>query len=131
MALRWEWTEKCGTATIETSGKYFPDGLPRTKEVSLYQGNALLIMLNEFEEDGKQMWSMNSFFCDKEHAKRCLGLDKQYGEGNMYNDLNRLTKIRFNKAKIKKTDLKTLVTLFTQADFEDLTIELYTEKEEK
>ena len=123
MALRWDWDEKCGEATITQKRG------DEVKEytLTLYQGNAFLIMLNEFEEDGKQMWAMWNFFISKDHAKRCLGLDKTYSDENMFDeDTNRLTKIRLNKAKMGKADLKALVTMLIQA-FDHITIEIFNE----
>lgn len=121
MALQWDWNEKCGEATIQQTW----DGETTEHTVSLYQGNAFLIMLNEFEEDGKDMWSMSNFFVDKDHAKRCLGLDKNYSDTNIFDkDIHRLTRIRLNKAKMRKSDFKVLVTMLTQA-FDKITIEVY------
>ena len=67
MALHWQWEEKCGTVCM-ADGKRFP----------WYEGNGLMIVLNEWDENGETYWSMNWFFADKEHAKNCLGLTKGY-----------------------------------------------------
>ena len=52
----------------------------------MYEGNALLIMLNEHNN----MWDVFSFWADVDHAKNCLGITK--GTYNMYdteyNNLN-------------------------------------------
>lgn len=67
MALRWDFNEdKMGYV-------HYADG----NTIKLYNGNAFCIMLTEWEEDGKSLYSLASFFADKEHAKRCLGLAKE------------------------------------------------------
>ena len=60
MALNWLWKDKCGEATIR-----FWDGEERT--VNLYEGNAFLIFVNEFEENGRNMYTVWSFFVDEAH----------------------------------------------------------------
>lgn len=122
MALNWDWNKKIGEAVI-----YNYDG---DYTYSLYQGNAFLIILWEYkDENGKDMWQMSNFFADKEHAKNCLGLSKDYEGENIYNTgYYKLKKIRINKAKYKYT--KDLVDMLIKA-FDEIEIELYTEKEEK
>lgn len=44
----------------------------------MYNGNAFVIINNEWDEDGEHYYSLYNFFADKEHAKRCLGLDPKY-----------------------------------------------------
>lgn len=69
--LVWSWSDKCGELT------------DRYGTVNLYEGNALLIMIKEWTlEDGTEQYQVVSFFCDKEHAKNCLGLSK--GHENIY-----------------------------------------------
>lgn len=116
MALYWDWKEKCGEATIVQ--EY--DGERHEYTLSLYTGNAFLIMLNEYEEDGKQMYGMASFWVDEGHMKRCLGLDKKGGHTtNIHRDM---TKIRLHKTKCR--NLKKIVPALVQA-FDNLTIEIY------
>ena len=69
MALTWEWSEKCGEITLEQKTE---SGDWRQFPLSLYKGNAFLIMLAENDEDNT--YQMFGFFADKEHAKACLGL---------------------------------------------------------
>lgn len=120
MALYWNWKEKCGEATLkQRNGEE-----EREFTLSLYTGNAFLIMLREYEEDGKQMYDMDSFWVDKEHMKRCLGLAK--GCSNMYEEgWSRITKFRLNKAKCRYW--KQIVPAVAQA-FENIEIELFTEE---
>lgn len=72
MALRWDWKNQIGNLTI--------DG----KTYSLYEGNAFMICLREYEKEGETYWDMVTFFVDKDHAKRCLGLAK--GHKNIWED---------------------------------------------
>ena len=70
MSLNWNWNEKVGYAIVESQGKTF--------ELSLYKGNAYLIFIDEYEENGDKYYSLYSFFADKQHALNCLGLAKGY-----------------------------------------------------
>lgn len=127
MALNWLWSEKCGELTFSQNYKG-----EEYKEftVDLYQGNALLIMIYPYKENGEDWYSMWGWFLDKGHMKRCLGLEKSSDgtKENLYNrDGCRFLKIRLNKAKNRYW--KDIVTSLAMA-FDDLTIELYSEKEE-
>ena len=65
MAVRWEWKQKVGEFTF--------DG----QTVNLYEGNCFLIGIKEFKNDeGEDVYNLSWFFADKQHAKRCLGLEK-------------------------------------------------------
>ena len=127
MALRWDWKEKVGEIDFEQTR----DGKTNTYTLSLYEGNALLIMLYEYNKDGKDMYDMWSFFVDKTHAKKCLGLQKN-ADGelvNFYDDgWNKITEIRLNKAKSR--NFKDIIELFSKA-FDNITIEIYTEKDKE
>lgn len=74
MALHWQWEDKCGEATLVQMHEGEDD---KVFTLSLYPGNAYLIMLHEREEDGKDVWSMFSFWADKDHMKNMLGLNKK------------------------------------------------------
>ena len=64
MALNWNWNNKIGELLIRQGEKEFT--------ISIYQGNALAIFIHEYKnEDGKDVYSMYNFFCDKEHFKNC------------------------------------------------------------
>ena len=127
MALYWDWDDKCGEATMV---RKIGNREPKEFTISLYEGNAFLIFIYEYTEDGKEMYNMQGFFVDKPHMKRCLGIDKKYKEtygNNMYDKpYNKITKIRINKAKCRH--YKDIVTAFAEA-FENIEIEIYTEKE--
>lgn len=120
MALNWKWEDRIGTMTLRQGANEF--------DLSLYEGNAYLIMLHEYEEDGKNLYTMYSFFADKEHMKNMLGLSKKnhYGENFLNEPGNKATKFRINKKKYSHT--KELVTALAEA-FDDITIELFTEEE--
>ena len=117
MALNWNWEDKIGTIDIFN--------VDEVRTYSLYQGNAFLIMLWEYEENGKEMWSMHSFFVDKEHAKNMLGLSKGFDTNAMNEERYCIKKIRLNKTKYRYT--KDLVDMLLKADFKDITIEIYSE----
>ena len=74
MALRWDWDECIGELEIENQAKC---------KIRVYQGNCLLIFLNEWNnEQGEKLWSMYNFFADKAHFDNCKK-DKEwnYAEG--------------------------------------------------
>ena len=123
MALRWDFNEKVGEVTFK---KETGDGI-KDFVVDLYQGNAYLIMIYEWDEDGDRMYNLQGFFCDKEHMKNCLGLNKRRGyTENIYNKpYDKLTKIRLNKAKYSYT--KEVIDAFVQA-FDEIEIEIYSEE---
>lgn len=63
MALRWQWDECIGELEIENQNK---------ARIRVYQGNALAIFLNEWEDkSGEAVWSMYNFFADKGHFDNC------------------------------------------------------------
>lgn len=64
MAIRWDFKkDRIGTAiTTEDT------------ELTLYTGNAFIIALTETETTYNLQW----FFADEQHAKNCLGLNKEY-----------------------------------------------------
>ena len=119
MALQWQWSEKCGEAIFRNIRE------DKTFSINLYEGNAFLIFIDEFEENGENMWRMYSFFVDEVHAKNCLGLTK--GQSNIFNDKAvRLEKVRLNKQKYNK--VSKLVNMLIKA-FDAIEIEIYSEDE--
>lgn len=120
MSLNWSWKDKIGNATLVSRGKEY--------DISLYDGNAYLIELYEYTEDDKDMYQLQGFFADKEHAQRCLGIKKGYETygHNMYETEDyKWTKIRLNK---KYRHLKELTGMLVQA-FNNITIEVYEDGE--
>lgn len=128
MGLIWRWENKCGECIIESITPH-EDGTRKTTTLNLYEGNAFLIFIHEFEEDGRDMYDLWTFWSDKTHMNRCLGLDKKwytYGK-NIYTDgYSRIVKIRLNKTKCRH--YKDIVTAMAQA-FDQLEIEVYTEED--
>lgn len=126
MALNWEWSAKCGEIVVRHD---FGD---RKEDVtlSLYEGNAYLIMLHEFKDNGKDKYELFSFWADAYHMKNCLGLNKRQGyDRNMYaGPGDQFLKVRLNKAKCRRW--KELLTAMMQA-FDELTIEIYTDDGEQ
>ena len=114
MALNWLWSEKVGEADIQQRGIEFT--------CSLYQGNAYLIFIYEWEEDGQYLYQMHSFWADKDHMKNMLGLNPKNGFSvNEFNlESERLVAIRINR-KMRYT--KEIVSALVQA-FDNLKIEL-------
>lgn len=103
MALTWEWKKLSGTITENNYGK--------DVTFNFYEGNALMIVMNEYKnEEGKEMYSLHWFFCDEAHAKNCLGLVK--GKDNMFEpgQVKSLTIYRDNCRQWEK-----IVKLFTKA----------------
>lgn len=129
MALNWLWSEKCGEIEVV---QMHPDEEDRRFTLSLYKGNAYLIMLHEYndEKTGEDMYSMFSFFSDKDHAKNCLGIAKgkaRWDDGRNIFDTpyQKFTRLRLNKKK--HPYWKDLVTMFAQA-FDNITIEVVSEE---
>lgn len=123
MALTWQWKDVAGKALIQQT---FGDET-RDFVLTLYEGNAYLIFMNEYEENGKDMYSVHSFWVDKAHMNRCLGLEKKNPDSyNMYNTpMNKLLKIKLNKAHCQY--IKQIVSALVQA-FDELEIEIYNEE---
>lgn len=119
MALNWNWEDKCGEITL----RQIHEG-EETKEytINLYQGNATLIMIQEYTGDnGEDMYELFSFFADKQHMKNSLGLAK--GEYNIFNTpYQTITKLCLNKAKNRHW--KDIVAAFAAA-FDKISIEIY------
>lgn len=86
MAVRWEWKEKVGEFTYNGY------------TVNLYEGNAFLIGIEEFKNDeGEDVYRIAWFFADKQHAKRCLGLEK--GSYDMFEGLVEHITLYLDKSK--------------------------------
>lgn len=125
MSLNWDWNKKVGTLEAEVHfGKTV-----ETEEVSLYEGNALLIMIYEYKEGDKDMYALWSFWADEQHAKNMLGMNKKgrFTENVFDSDATKVKGIRLNKAKSR--NWKKIVKLLTEA-CDNIKIELYTETDE-
>ena len=116
MALQWKWNEKCGEAVLQQT----IDGETRDFTLNLYTGNAFLIMIHEYEEDGENMYNLHSFWFDKKHMENCLGITE--GHDNMYSGYQTLTKFRMDMVKCRYW--KEIAVALKKA-FPDMVIELY------
>lgn len=125
MSLNWNWNDKCGEATLVQKR----DDKEYEYTLTLYDGNAWLIMLHGHEDErGEVVYDLHSFWADKEHMKRMLGLDKKHGYKDNYHeeDWSKITKFRLNKDKL--THFKDIVPAIAQA-FSNVTIEIYSDEE--
>lgn len=124
MAIQWTWDNKVGEAIFEQTF----DGNTKQFTNTLYNGNAYLIFLNEWTEDGVEKYSLHSFFADRKHMKIMLGLEKG-SDGTKVNYFNtnysKLVKIRLNK---KCRYLSEIIGALVRA-FDNLEIEIYSEEE--
>ena len=75
MALNWEWKNKIGTAKLVQEQD---DGTFRRFKIDLYRCNGLFVACYHYKQDGRKVYDLVNFACDKEHFKRCLGLSKGY-----------------------------------------------------
>lgn len=120
--LHWDFKQKIGEVEIFNYDK--------AVTYNLYQGNAFLIMLYEYEENGKAMYSMHNFFTDETHAKRCFGVDKKDSRSYGHNIFNqpqyKMLKIKLNKSRYGDKNTQKLVKMLLEA-FNELTIEFYEE----
>jgi len=99
----------------------------KEESITLYEGNAVLIMIKEWiDEDDKEVWTMFSFWTDLQHMKNCLGLNKKegYTENVYVNSHSKISKIRLNKKRLRYTEK--IATSLIKA-FDNLVIEIYSE----
>ena len=118
MSLNWSWNDKMGDMTIVQE---HPGDEPREFNINIYKGNAYMIFLNEYKEDGEDMYNLYNFFVDKEHFKNCLGLTKGY-KRNILEDWG-IKKMRLN---LKYKDVPDIIKMFAQSGLA-IEIELYKE----
>lgn len=117
MALNWLWENKCGT--LVEAGRRWNEETQKTEDAeysyTLYDGNALMIALAEWEEDGETYWQMGDFWVDEKHMENC-----------MEDNASRFIKIRLNTKKIAKKKLNTIIKACIKYG---ITIELYASEE--
>lgn len=62
MSLNWNWKEQTSSVEVKCiNGDW--------KEVKIYNGNALAIIIAEYEDN---TYNVISFMCDRDHAIRCF-----------------------------------------------------------
>lgn len=110
MALQWSFKEKAGTVTEKRGDQVVTN--------NFYEGNALMIVTQEYERDGEQFYDMQWFFVGTDHAKNCLGLSK--GHDNMFGP-DGITHMVIYREHCRYW--KDLINLFVKA-FPKITIEL-------
>ena len=89
MALTWRWKEKRGQIIgRDNDGKIF--------SANIYEGNAPLIALSEWDEGEDHYYAPYLFFVDDEHAKKCLGLKKNT-DGEKRNLYPEIEEVRLSK----------------------------------
>lgn len=92
MSLNWQWKERVGYLVTDDQEEIRKTW--KNYRINLYRGNAPLIAISEWEnEKGNMMYQPFSFFCDEDHAKRCLGLAKDsdyimFGVKEIHLDVN-------------------------------------------
>lgn len=103
MSLNWLWNKNVGTLKIEQTwtGRGELDGVHEWT-LHLYEGNAFLIILwqEEPDENGDFTYSLNNFFTDKEHLKRCV-----QNNPDIFDDWKELTINRENYPEKKYLEL--------------------------
>ena len=107
MALNWKWNDKVGEMNII-------DFTGEERAVSLYEGNAYIIMLNQWKENDEEYWSMYGFWNDEKDMKICL---EQKGTDTIIG-------FSFDKKKLKKTKLRKMVSTIVDT-FDEITIKIY------
>ena len=120
MSLNWEWKNRCGTLEAEC---LTGSGETKLFELSLYRGNAMLIVLDESETS----YTMISFFADEYHLKNMLGMNKKEGftENHVKNWGWKKLRINTKKYDCHKKLMKMLDLLIQGVP--ELKIELYQE----
>ena len=109
--LNWQWSNKLGYLVTKDDNNGY--------KINLYGGNALMIAVWEWKENDKDMYSLYTFFADKDHAKRCLGLAKgsdyimdSIKEIHLYGDDDRiweLAKLWYKAIQRYKLDVKLIL----------------------
>ena len=124
MSLNWQWNDKMGEVIYNpipaTSAEATPR--PRPYVTNIYQGNALMIWVNE-DPEGKT-YSLNNFCADMEHFKNMLGLNakKGYSDTNLFDEWCKdVQVIRLNT---RYKSVPKIVEAFARAKT-PVTIELY------
>lgn len=123
MSLNWEWTDKMGEV-IYTDDMYTP-GHPYV--CNIYQGNALMIWVNEWANDptAGTSYSLGNFCVDIENLRNMLGLNakKGYSTTNLFNDYH----IKLLRLNTRYKSVPKIVAEFAKAHT-NVKIELYYEE---
>lgn len=118
MALNWQWNDKMGEVLYKDGSKQ-----------NLYEGNALMIALHEYEENGEKYYSLTWFADDKTHLKNMLGLSRNYSNENRFAKKFGIVGFRFNtRYATIPAIVSDLIRGYAKSK-SPLTIELYYEEE--
>ena len=126
MSLNWEWTDKMGEV-IYTDYRYTTG---HTCITNIYQGNALMIWVNEWANDPSDptagtSYSLGNFFVDIDHLRNMLGLNakKGYSTENLFNGYH----IKLLRLNTRYKSVPKIVAEFAKAHT-NIAIELYYEE---
>lgn len=127
MALNWNFNDKIGELYLHYDSPHAPDD-SGDFTYSLYQGNALLIVVAEYkDEQDRDLYAVTNFFLDKEHMKNVLGLNprKGYRVNSFFTQPGWTMKgIKLNKRRYDHTSV--LAEALIRA-FDNITIEIVSE----
>ena len=132
MSLNWSWDSCCGEAVFESTYWNPLEGKDETRQFTtkLYQGNAYLIFIYHYEENGEKMYTLHTFFADKEHMKNCLGLNKKWSKDNIFNEDGYSKLVKISLDKNHNAYVKQIVDALVQANFSKLEITVYDSSKE-
>ena len=123
MSLNWEWTDKMGEV-IYTDDHYDQE---HPYQTNIYQGNALMIWVNEWANDptAGTSYSLGNFCADMEHFRNMLGLNakKGYSTENLFNSYH----IKLLRLNTRYKSVPKIVAEFAKAHT-NIAIELYYEE---
>lgn len=113
MSLNWQWSDKMGEVVYENG-----------HTAALYQGNALMIAVNEFEDD---TYSLAWFAADKEHLRNMIGLNAKKGYDGCLDDDGKLYGIKTFRLNTRYKSVPQIVSDLAKAHV-SVGIELYHEE---
>ena len=123
MSLNWEWTDKMGEV-IYTDDHYDQE---HPYQTNIYQGNALMIWVNEWANDptAGTSYSLGNFCVDLTHLRNMLGLNakKGYSTENLFNSYH----IKLLRLNTRYKSVPKIVAEFAKAHT-NIAIELYYEE---
>lgn len=126
MGLNWQWTDKMGEIIYNPIPATSNEATPRPQPcvTNIYQGNALMIWVDENRADNT--YAVSNFCTGMEHFKNMLGLNakKGYSDTNLFNDWCKDIKVIRLNTRYKS--VPKIVEAFARAKTQ-VTIELYYE----
>lgn len=105
--INWLWKNKIGS--IAFTAEYNGQKIKTTYQ--MYRGsNCLCVLLYEYQENGKNMYSLFNYWDDFNHLKKYLGLDKRSSSQTNYYD--KASHLQLNS---RFTESLKIATLFMKA----------------